>query len=94
MKAPTTTMADGLELPTIGLGTYPMDDAEAADAVRSALDIGYRLVDTAASYGNEAGVGQGVAMSEVPRDEVVVTTKLRGEDQGYEPTLRAFGESR
>ncbi|MBW9215337.1 aldo/keto reductase [Mumia sp. zg.B53] len=94
MKAPTTTMADGLELPTIGLGTYPMDDAEAADAVRSALDIGYRLVDTAASYGNEAGVGQGVVMSEVPRDEVVVTTKLRGEDQGYEPTLRAFGESR
>ncbi|MGH1561852.1 aldo/keto reductase [Mumia sp. DW29H23] len=94
MQAPTTTMTDGLELPRIGLGTYPMDDAQAADAVRSALDVGYRLVDTAASYGNEAGVGQGVAMSDVPRDEIVVTTKLRGDDQGYESTLRAFGESR
>ncbi|KAA1422817.1 aldo/keto reductase [Mumia zhuanghuii] len=94
MQAPTTTMTDGRDLPLIGLGTYPMDDAEAAEAVRCALDIGYRLVDTAASYGNEAGVGQGIAMSDVPRDEVVVTTKLRGEHQGYEATLRAFGESR
>jgi diketogulonate reductase-like aldo/keto reductase len=92
--APTHALNDGLQLPALGLGTYPMDDLEAADAVRGALDLGYRLVDTAASYGNEAGVGQGIATSDVPRDEITVTTKLRGQDQGYESTLRAFGESR
>ncbi|WP_370618014.1 aldo/keto reductase [Mumia sp. Pv 4-285] len=94
MQAPTTTMTDGHELPLLGLGTYPMDDSEAAEAVRGALDVGYRLIDTAASYGNEAGVGQGIATSDVPRDEIVVTTKLRGEHQGYEATLRAFAQSR
>ena len=67
--APTHALNDGLQLPALGLGTYPMDDLEAADAVRGALDLGYRLVDTAASYGNEAGVGQGIATSDVPRDE-------------------------
>ncbi|MFD1825828.1 MULTISPECIES: aldo/keto reductase [Mumia] len=92
--APTRTLNDGLELPLIGLGTYPMDDLEAAEAVRVAFEVGYRLVDTATSYGNEAGVGQAIARTDVPRDEIVVTTKLRGEDQGYESTLRAFGESR
>lgn len=92
--APLRTLNDGLSLPMIGLGTYPMDDDEAAGAVRAALELGYRLVDTAASYGNESGVGQGIATSDVPRDEIVVTTKLRGEDQGYESTLRAFAESR
>jgi diketogulonate reductase-like aldo/keto reductase len=87
-------MHDGRKLPVLGLGTYRMDDAAAAAAVRSAIQAGYRMVDTAASYYNEAGVGRGIATSGVPRDEILVTTKLMGADQGYEPALRAFDASR
>lgn len=83
---------DGTELPAIGLGTYPMRE-EAPQAVATALQSGYRLLDTAATYGNEREVGQGIARSGVPREEVVVTTKLRGRDQGYGSTLRAFDDS-
>jgi len=90
----TRTMNDGRELPALGLGTYRTDDAAAAVAVREGLAAGYRLIDTAASYYNETGVGHGIATSDVPRDEIVVTTKLMGVDQGYEPALRAFDESR
>ena len=90
----TRTMNDGRELPVLGLGTYRTDDAAAAVAVREGLSAGYRLIDTAASYYNETGVGQGIATSNVPRDEIVVTTKLMGVDQGYETALRAFDESR
>jgi diketogulonate reductase-like aldo/keto reductase len=90
----TRTMNDGRELPVLGLGTYRTDDAAAAVAVREGLSAGYRLIDTAASYYNETGVGQGIATSDVPRDEIVVTTKLMGVDQGYETALRAFDESR
>jgi len=91
---PTRPMNDGHLLPVIGLGTYRTDDAAAAEAVRAGLTAGYRLIDTAASYYNEAGVGQGIATSDVPRDEILVTTKLMGADHGYEPALRAFDESR
>jgi 2,5-diketo-D-gluconate reductase A len=66
-------------IPTVGLGTWPMDDAEAERVVASALDLGYRLVDTAYAYGNETGVGRGIRASSVPRDEVFVTTKLNKE---------------
>jgi len=90
--APTRTMNDGRELPVVGIGTYKM--ADPAASVRSALRAGYRLVDTASMYGNEAAVGAGVATSGVARDEVVVTTKLWDTDQGYASTLRAFEESR
>ncbi|HWK30226.1 MAG TPA: aldo/keto reductase [Solirubrobacter sp.] len=83
-----------MQLSPIGFGTYPLDDAEAEAAVRDALDAGYRLIDTAASYGNEAGVGRGIAGAGVPRGEVVVTTKLRGADQGYDAARRAFEASR
>ncbi|MBX6391428.1 MAG: aldo/keto reductase [Frankia sp.] len=89
---PTRPLRDGRELPVIGLGTYRM--ADPAAEVRAALAAGYRLIDTASSYGNEAGVGEGIATSDVPREQIVVTTKLRGADQGYESALRAFEESR
>jgi 2,5-diketo-D-gluconate reductase A len=92
--APTVRIDDATTMPAIGLGTWPMNDAEAETAVREALRLGYRLVDTAAKYGNEIGVGRGIATGDVPRDQVVVQTKLRGNDQGYEPTLSAFEESR
>lgn len=91
---PTYTLNDGMVIPALGLGTWPMDDALAEQAVRGALGLGYRLVDTAANYGNERGVGRGIAGSDVPREEVVVTTKLPGRHHGYEETLASFEESR
>src|SRR5215475_2104549 len=76
-------------MPVIGLGTAPMDDAEAAAAVASAIEIGYRLVDTATRYGNEVGVGRGLRASGVDRGDLFVTTKLRGSQQGRESTRSA-----
>jgi 2,5-diketo-D-gluconate reductase A len=71
-----------------------MDDVEAAAAVATALETGYRLIDTAASYGNETGVGRALAASDVDREDVFVTTKLRGSQHGYESALAGFEESR
>ncbi|WP_405576908.1 aldo/keto reductase [Streptomyces sp. NBC_01092] len=88
------TLNDGTTIPAIGLGTWPMDDARAEQAVADALDLGYRLVDTATNYRNETGVGRGIAASGAPREEVVVTTKLPGRHHGYEETLASFEESR
>ncbi|HEY9228980.1 MAG TPA: aldo/keto reductase [Gemmatimonadaceae bacterium] len=100
-EAPTATAAtldtiglnDGSFIPPIGLGTWTMSNKDAQRAVEIALDVGYRLIDTAASYANEEGVGQAIRASGVPRGEIVVTTKLEGADHGYEPTLRAFDAS-
>ncbi|MGW3122508.1 aldo/keto reductase [Streptomyces sp. NPDC001107] len=94
ISVPTHTLNDGTALPALGLGTWPMPDAEAEQAVSEALGMGYRLVDTATNYSNESGVGRGVARSGVPREEVVVTTKLPGRHHGYEETLASFEESR
>ncbi|MFV0137749.1 aldo/keto reductase [Streptomyces sp. HMX87] len=94
ISIPTHTLNDGTTLPALGLGTWPLDDTAAEQAVRSALEAGYRLVDTATNYRNETGVGRGVAGSGVPREEVVVTTKLPGRHHGYEETLASFEESR
>ncbi|MFC8869299.1 aldo/keto reductase [Streptomyces sp. NPDC057148] len=94
ISIPTHTLNDGTALPALGLGTWPMTDDEARRAVREALETGYRLIDTAANYRNETGVGRGVADSGVPREEIVVTTKLPGRHHGYEDTLASFEESR
>ncbi|MFC7987163.1 aldo/keto reductase [Streptomyces sp. NPDC057336] len=94
ISIPTHTLNDGTALPALGLGTWPMTDDEARRAVREALEAGYRLIDTAANYRNETGVGRGVADSGVPREEIVVTTKLPGRHHGYEETLASFEESR
>ncbi|MFG2273851.1 aldo/keto reductase [Streptomyces chartreusis] len=94
ISIPLHTLNDGTTIPAIGLGTWPMDDAQAEQAVADALDLGYRLVDTATNYRNETGVGRGIAASGVPREEVVVTTKLPGRHHGYEETLASFEESR
>ncbi|MEU6147956.1 aldo/keto reductase [Streptomyces sp. NPDC047081] len=94
VSIPTHTLNDGTRLPAIGLGTWPMSDAEAERAVAEALGLGYRLVDTATNYRNEDGVGLGITRSGVPREEVVVTTKLPGRHHGYEDTLASFEESR
>ncbi|MFI7405534.1 aldo/keto reductase [Streptomyces sp. NPDC049541] len=94
ISVPTHALNDGTALPALGLGTWPMSDAEAERAVSEALGLGYRLVDSATNYRNETGVGRGVARSGVPREEVVVTTKLPGRHHGYEETLASFEESR
>jgi len=86
----SVTLPSGLTLPALGFGTWPFLNAAAADAVGQALAAGYRLIDTATKYGNETGVGRGIARSGVPRDEIVVQSKLRGADQGKFFTPRAI----
>ena len=90
---PTVTLNNGVEMPRFGLGTAGPGDEETRRRVREALGLGYRLLDTAARYGNEVGVGQGIADSGIPREEVFVGTKLRGSDQGYDSTRTALEES-
>lgn len=80
-------------MPLLGLGVYDMHAAEAVEAVRYALQTGYRLIDTAAMYGNEKQIGEGIRQSGIPREEIFVTTKVNNTDQGYDQTLRAFDES-
>lgn len=74
--APTVQLVHGAAMPQLGLGTWPMDDAGATRTVAAAVEMGYRLVDTAEAYGNERGVGAGLRASGVPREELFVTTKF------------------
>ena len=83
MLQKTYTLANGVHIPKLGLGTWLLDDARAADAVHAALDTGYRHVDTAQAYGNEAGVGEGLRTSGVAREDVFVTTKVAAEHKDY-----------
>jgi 2,5-diketo-D-gluconate reductase A len=91
--APTVTLKNGAQMPRLGLGTWPLDDAEAEQAVATAIGAGYRLIDTAFNYGNETGVGRGMRASGVPREELFVTTKLNKEDHGIDEAQRAFERS-
>ena len=72
----TYTLSNGVEIPKLGLGTWMIDDAVVADAVKAAVNLGYRHIDTAQAYANERGVGEGVRDCGVDRDEIFVTTKL------------------
>ncbi|MET2527012.1 aldo/keto reductase [Ralstonia pseudosolanacearum] len=89
---PIVTLGDGVRMPQLGLGLWRTPAGETAGLVRTAIEAGYRLVDTAAAYGNERGVGEGVRAAGA-EPAVFVTTKLWNEDQGYDRTLRAFDES-
>ncbi|MGW6389172.1 aldo/keto reductase [Streptomyces sp. NPDC055103] len=80
-------------MPQLGFGVWQVPDDEAATAVATALEAGYRSIDTAAIYGNERGTGQAVAASGIPREELFVTTKLWNSEQGYDATMRAFDAS-
>ncbi|WUG37271.1 aldo/keto reductase [Streptomyces sp. NBC_00459] len=80
-------------MPQLGFGVWQVPDDEAEQAVATALESGYRSIDTAAIYGNEQGTGKALAASGVPREDLFVTTKLWNGDQGYESTLRAFDTS-
>jgi diketogulonate reductase-like aldo/keto reductase len=83
---PQHSLNDGTKLPAVGLGTWPMDDAEAEEAVAGALGLGFRLVDTATDYRDETGVGRGVTRAGVAREDIVLTTKPPGRHHGYEET--------
>ncbi len=90
----TVNLNNDLEMPRLGLGVYLMDPGEETrQAVKTALEEGYRLIDTAAMYGNERDVGRAVKESPVSREEIFVTTKLWNSDHGYDRTLRAFDKS-
>src|SRR5437868_3799350 len=86
----TTVLNNGLVMPLLGFGVFQMNDAaECERSVAEALRVGYRLLDTAASYGNEEAVGKAVHQSGVAREELFVTTKLWVQDAGYESTRKA-----
>lgn len=87
--APSVRLLNGVDMPRIGLGTWPMDDAQAAAAVGTALHAGYRLIDTAENYRNEAGVGEGVRASGVARDELFITTKFNRQWHSLEGVRQA-----
>ncbi|MFE7359380.1 aldo/keto reductase [Streptomyces sp. NPDC057543] len=92
-KVPSITLNNGVEMPQLGFGVWQVPDDEAAKAVATAIESGYRSIDTAAIYKNEKGTGRAVAASGVAREELFVTTKLWNTDQGYDSTLRAFDSS-
>lgn len=94
MIAPTKPLNDGGSIPAIGLGTFGMTGELGIAAVVSGIQTGYRLLDTGLRYENEREVGEGMRRSGIDRGELMVTTKLRGRDHGYEETLRGFEESR
>ncbi|MFE9611036.1 aldo/keto reductase [Streptomyces sp. NPDC006012] len=89
-KVPPVVLNNGVEMPQLGFGVWQVPDDEAERAVATALEAGYRSIDTAAVYGNEEGTGRAVATSGVPREDVFVTTKLWNADHGYEAALRAY----
>ncbi|MGP4069792.1 aldo/keto reductase [Halobacillus sp. B29] len=90
----TVTLNNGVPMPKLGLGVYKMEEEqEVVRAVQSALDLGYRHLDTASFYGNESGLGRGIRESGVPREELFITTKVWNDEQGYEETLDAFDRS-
>src|SRR5215210_498266 len=88
--APTVTLLHGAEIPRLGLGTWPLDD-DAAEA--TAIESGYRLVDTAENYGNERGVGRGLKASGVPREDLFVTTKFNRRWHSVDGAREAFERS-
>jgi 2,5-diketo-D-gluconate reductase A len=92
-KVPFITLNNGVQMPQLGFGVWQVPDDEAAAAVSTAIEAGYRSIDTAAIYENEKGTGQAIAASGVPREELFVTTKLWNAEQGYDSTLRAFDAS-
>jgi 2,5-diketo-D-gluconate reductase A len=90
---PTVTLNNGLAMPMLGFGTSTLNDATAVRCVSEAIDVGYRLIDTAMIYGNEEAVGAGIKKSGIARKELFVTSKLWASDMGYESAKKAFQTS-
>lgn len=86
-------LANGVQIPKLGLGTWFIEDDEAAQAVRDAVAGGYRLIDTAQAYGNERGVGEGVRTCGLPREQLFVTSKVAAEAKSYEAAAQSIDET-
>ncbi len=86
-------LTNGVKIPKIGLGTWFIDDDKAADAVKEAVKLGYRHIDTAQAYGNEAGVGKGIRECSLPREEIFVTSKVAAEAKTYDAAAQSIDES-
>ena len=93
MTINTVTLNTGVVMPAMGFGVFQTPPEATADAVAEALRVGYRLIDTAAAYGNERGVGEGIRRSGLDRSEVFIETKIWISDYGYEETLHSFTKS-
>lgn len=93
LTIPSVTLHDGIEMPQLGFGVFQIPPEDTQGVVEQALDAGYRHLDTAAAYRNEAGVGAALAASGLPREDVFVTTKLWNSEQGHDSTLAAFEAS-
>ena len=89
----TYTLADGTAIPRLGLGTWLMDDAEAKASVVAAVEAGYRMIDTAQAYGNEAGVGEGVRACSIPREQLFIGTKVAAELKDHDSVAASIDES-
>jgi 2,5-diketo-D-gluconate reductase A len=89
MTVPAHTLNDGQTIPALGFGTYPLRGDAGRDAILSALEVGYRLLDTAVNYRNEREVGEALRASGLPREEVFVTSKLPGRHHGYDAAVRS-----
>ena len=87
------TLSNGVEIPKLGLGTWFVDDDKASQAVRDAVKIGYRNIDTAQAYGNERGVGEGIRTADIPREDLFVSTKLAAEIKNYDEAVKAIDGS-
>lgn len=87
------TLSNGVKIPKLGLGTWFIPDETAAEAVRNAAGLGYRLVDTAQAYGNEAGVGEGIRSCGIPREEMFVTSKIAAEAKTYDEAAKSIDET-
>lgn len=93
LDVPTIELNDGVEVPQLGFGVFQVAPSDTERVVSEALEAGYRHIDTASVYGNEAGVGKAIAASGLPRGDVFITTKLWNADQGRDTALRAFAAS-
>lgn len=89
----TYKLSNGIEIPKLGLGTWLLDDAQTAQAVRDAVSLGYRHIDTAQAYINEAGVGEGIRSSGVAREDLFITTKVAAEAKNYDAVSQSIDES-
>ncbi|RYU12816.1 aldo/keto reductase [Nocardioides iriomotensis] len=89
----TYTLNDGSTIPAIGFGTYPLTGADGVTAIASAIEVGYRLLDTAVNYGNEEEVGEAIRRAGVPRDELLVTSKIPGRHHGYDDAVASTKDS-
>ena len=93
MYTNTLTLANGVEIPQLGLGTWLVDDGDVADAVKAAVKLGYRHIDTAQAYGNERGVGEEIRTCGIQRDKLFVVSKVAAEHKTYEEAKKGIDET-